>query len=113
MSHTSQVFNGAVADRIQAVRAQAMARVEQARARVRSRIAPGGGTSGTILDTVRAARTGGAILPEVRRRIEARTPLIPGLGMGRGAVVGSSAAVSSLRDESTPGTGVVVRKILV
>lgn len=103
---------------MQQARAQAMSRVEQARARVKARLGPGGGSSGTILDTVRAAvgggggvLGGGAILPEVRRRIQARTPLLG--QVGRGALLGSSAAVSSLGDRATPGTGIAVKKILV
>lgn len=103
------MLNGAVMDRVQALRAQAMARVEQARSRARARI--GGGTSGTILDNVRAAVNSGGILAQVRQRVQ-RQPILGQLG--KGALVGSSSgAVSAMRDEVTPGTGIAVKKILV
>lgn len=99
-------------DRIQQARAQAMSRFEQARARVRG-LAPGGAgaTSGTILDNVRAAVDSGGILGQFRQRIRSRQPIL-GPPPAPPAMFGSS-AVSSFRDATTPGTGVVVKKIIV
>jgi len=87
-----------------------MSRVEQARTRVRSRVAPGGGTSGTILDNVRAAIDTGGILAQFRKRVQARQPI---LGPPAPPAVFGSQAVSSLKEETTPQTGVTVKKIIV